>query len=206
MDWIGAFAANLADGLFWPFVVLSIVAAVVGLQSFVERQQNRYEYLSHEYGNTTWRMHAAVQGALAMWISWALLAAVPEPDYIYKTKTVEVEKIVNEAVDFNEAYKACMDTRWTDTLDDKPQEAFCNTTAKELVLGKPNVKIVEKPVVKKVYYTRATQYRTLFNTCMGKDVQEGGWAIEHSKDKTAEEFRNERIKLCDAQITKVLND
>ena len=109
MDWIGAFADGLADGLFWPFVALTVVAGFVGFGSFFYREDDKPAFGSPEYNNATWRIHVAVQGTVIMWLVWALLNAVPDPDYMVKTKVVERVKEVSVAATYDEAYKDCVD-------------------------------------------------------------------------------------------------
>ena len=79
-----------------------------------------------------------------------------------------------------------------------------------MLVGKaPSVRTVVKVVPKPVLAPKEARYRTLFNTCMGKDVvvvrkDEGNmdaWTLSEQEGAGA---RDRRIKLCHDQAKEVV--
>jgi hypothetical protein len=154
MEWFGVFASNIAAGLFWPFVVATVtsVIAIIWCQTI----KDRYQYGSAQYSGASWTQHTALQGTVIAWFLWAILNAVPQPDYT--VKQVEVVKRVSVMDDFAEAYNKCMDAR--------QHRDYCTKLA-EKTSGVVKLAPTKK-VVRTVYRIAPPdfRYKNLYTTCM----------------------------------------
>jgi len=218
ISWIGHFANGIADTLFVPFILATVVCAVVGVISWVQRDHGSTtpKYGSLEYSNPTWRMWAAAQGVGIMWIVYAVLSSVPPPDY--KTVRVKVPVVQTIAAKYGDAYAKCKESVSLYAFDDHKvdplagQHEYCDAKALDFIDMTPQ--IVTKTVIKtKTVETLAPEekrYQALFNTCMGGDLHKNGWGIRVSSEnekklgKSTEDMRNERIKLCHTNAKDVL--
>lgn len=205
MAWFGVFASNLAGSLFWPLLLVTILGVVIGIHTYLSR--SRLQEHSSNWNLATGRMHLILQSLTIGWFLWACLNAVPEPDYIYKTKIVAKE--VTVAAKFQDVYKQCVDD--TDIVDEEGYrdpsaiDAACTERSWSLVNMKPITKIVYKDRIKYVPMADDARYRDVFNTCMGKDLQEGGWSVDNATIPAAD-MRQKRIQLCHEQAKEVIED
>lgn len=171
IDWLSAYAGNIADIMFWPMMASTFVLAALIITSFDNR--GRHEYMSAEYGAATWRIHAGTQGIAVMWLLFILFSAVPEPNYLVKTKTVEVEKEVNVAVEYDEAFDMCMSNQYESSMSGTRKVSKCEKQA--LMLANPDLKVVESV---RTIYKRDT-YRTLYDNCMNGSKDNAKVALCH---------------------------
>lgn len=208
ISWLSQFAVNLADFLIFPVVGGTIVAAIIAFWSLKDRAKNKYAFGSIEFTESRWRTMVAAQGTLIMWIVWGLLNAVPEPNYQIKevqvVRTVTIKK--NVIGTYNQAYDICADNFRSQGIMSNKVDAVCNRRA--MLLTYPGLKMVKQTVTvpakpKVIIKYRTDPYRTLYNTCMGQDLEEHGWTMPSQEEiiasgnaKTAADYRNERIQLC----------
>lgn len=203
MEWFGAFALGLSNAFFWPFIGLTILCGAALFWADDQKQRNQYG--SAEYSTAGHVQHGALQGVVIMWLLWGIVSAVPEPNFIEKVKQVEVVKEVKVTENFTEALSNCIyeiDNRVGDEqMSDKAIFDYCNTKVSNLIQGKPQIveKIVEKPVL----MPKEQRYRTLYNTCMGGDLDvtnEGvkGWSAGSNQE------RDKRIAQCHAQVKEIV--
>lgn len=213
MEALGHFAVTLSGYLFWPFIAATVVGALIGVISWIQRDgEYGPNYGSAQYSNATWRMWASAQSLAIMWIIYAILAAVPSPDYQIK----EVQKIVEKSVDaeYYTAYSECRDIMGSDTFQNglKDEHIFCDKRALQFVNLQPEVRTITKKEVVTKYRDRPEElrYQRIFNTCMGKDLTENGWSISydaHEKElakMTEAEMRNLRIEMCHKNAKEVV--
>ena len=160
VNWLSAYAGNIADTMFWPMIVATIVLGLVVGAALDDR--SRHDFLSEKYGSATWRIHAGTQGIVIMWILFTVLSAVPEPNYNVRTKTVEVEKEVNTAVKFDDAFDMCMANQRASDVSGSTKVAKCEKQA--LLFTMPDVKVVKmtRTIIKRNSYT------TYFDNCIRK--------------------------------------
>lgn len=191
MEWFGAFADGIAGAIFWPFVILSIIAVITGIAGAIKHFDTPYASGERATANTLFV--GAVHSLIFMWGLWAIAEGFPEPNYMMKEK--EVIKEVTVASEFQEVFGKCMyeGTRYIQTDDDQENAILerCTTTANEQVHGQ--------------LAPKEQRYRTLFNTCMGADVTGGGsWSVDGERPGEGAPLRQERIKLCHAQVKEII--
>lgn len=210
MDWFGVFAAGLASSFFWPFVFLTAASAYA--VHWGEEQKRKFNYGSAEYSTGKYVQYAAIQSIAIMWLVWGILNAVPEPNYTIKK--VEVVKEVNVGAKYDDVLTDCMYAihRYTNSseIDENKIADKCMKQAQDIALGKPRVleKIVEKPVL----MPKEQRYRTLYNTCMGGDLDTTsgsnsgirGWSVDDEEGKSGTQYRQERIELCHKQVKEIV--
>lgn len=206
--WFSQFAMNLADFLFFPVIGGTIVAAVIAFWSLKDRKENKYAFGSVEFMESRWRTLVAAQATAIMWIVWGLLSAIPAPNYQIKqvpvVRTVTIKK--STVGTYNAAYDICASNFRSQGMSGSGVDKVCNNRA--MLLTYPNLKTVVRTVQvpsqpRVVVKWKTDNYRTLFNSCMGRDVYENGWALptdeelfERGDERTSADLRNERIALC----------
>lgn len=135
MDW--TFFALWASQLGWPATFASIIiiaiSAGVAINSMNHRQN--YELGNPKYTELGDRALSAVNLAVATGVIWAIVMAIPEPDYKVETKVI-TKTVQVSALSEQEMYKTCMDktikNSATDIDDRMEVSKVCTVTALKL--------------------------------------------------------------------------
>lgn len=196
MNFFMEYMNNLGSYAVWVAILLTVLGALIGVTAYEARPKTQYG--SVEYSNYTYQMWTSLQGVILMWVLVLAILAVPSPNYIYRTKTVDrivyKDRIVPKNVvrtvyrDKVEKYAQAFDRCYASASTTK---AGCHVIA----LYASNPKLNTRVVYKK------DPYRTLFNTCMGKDLIETGWGLDEEAGQVdGRQLRTERIALCHKQV------
>lgn len=166
-DFMLEYANNIEKLFFLPVVASSLFAAIFAAFSFKDYLKSKYPVHSQEYNDNNWRTMAAVNFILLAWIVYGLIAALPKPDYIHKTKIVNKVRTVTKTGTYASAYSAC--SKGFQLPLTREEATFCDSRARILVF--PNLKTIIRtipgPVRVKVVY-KMHPYKELYDSCMNR--------------------------------------
>jgi hypothetical protein len=183
------YADNLGDLMLVPLVILTVVAAHVGLHSFNTRESN-YNFGSVEYANATWRVWASTQGTLIGWVLWLLLASVPaEADNLPPPPLTFAEKQAQLVEVYDDAYDTCIDNRSATETSRTQDATVCERLA--LAVARPDVKQFIQPI----YRTRVrTQTKTVVRRVAVSPSYERLYARCTAEFDTSDTYHDDKIE------------
>lgn len=175
-----AFADNFTDFMFWPLFTVVVLAVLVGLISWIQRDGDGRHRINNEVGTpafeqATYRMFRSAQVALAVLLLYGLMEAVPPPDY-HIVKVSSVNK-------YDEAYNTCWDYH-RPNMDTEVEDRLCHQRA--LLLTYPDLKVVSRPVEKKVKVRVRDPYKTLFDNCVERVAKPDAQVLEQCHEQALE--------------------
>jgi len=197
MEFLQAYANNLADAMFWPLIGLTALAISISAHAFWVRE--RHNYGSEQNTDARWRTHAAAQGSILLWIAYLILGAVPQPNFMVKETIVEVAAepvepvVINKVVTYAEAVGACMDATFTsdgDRMSGALKQQMCSQQG--LLLVRPDLNVY------KLLHFRVDPYAETYHLCQ----QNYGTSNALTPERYVE-VEKEEAQLCHEQAMEV---